>query len=68
MKLKDCQYGVLVITETLEVGHIVGLEYNVTSEYAGSLSNQQLLDATVPVVQFPGGMRTIHPKNIKLFK
>ena len=68
MKLSDCTFGRLVITTTeKEVGHIVGLTYNVALERTGNMDADELLGRTVPVVRFPRGERPIHPSNLAPF-
>ncbi len=67
MKLSKCILGRLVITKEKEVGHIVGLAYNMDLQFAEKMSAEELLDRTVPIVRFPKGERKIHPANIELF-
>lgn len=68
MKLKDCKMGILVQTNDLEVGHIVGLTYNVHISMTGSMTNEEKLNRVIPVIQFPEGTRGIHQGNIEVFK
>ena len=64
MHLSECEMGKVVITEDLEVGHIVGFTYNLELYNISGLSNKELYDRTVPVVKFPKGERAIHHSNI----
>ena len=69
MKLKDCIMGILVKTNDGEIGHIVGLTYNVHVKYTGDLTMEDLEARTVPLVRFPDNTeRGIHPNNLSLFK
>ena len=68
MKIEECKYGTVVITGSLELGHIVGFTYNVGIENTGGMSNQDKFDRTIPLVQFADGTRGIHHSNIKIFK
>ena len=68
MKLSKCEHGKLVITEDKEIGMIVGVKYNIELFNCHGLSNEELMERTVPLVQFPKGTRGIHPGNIELFK
>jgi len=65
MKLKECKMGEVVVTEDLEVGHIVGFQYNVALENTNGMTKEDLFNRTIPVVKFPRGKRGIHPANIK---
>lgn len=67
MKLNQCTLGKLVITEKKEVGHIVGLTYNVALELTGGMSDEEKFDRTIPIVKFPNGERAIHHYNLKEF-
>jgi hypothetical protein len=67
MKLKDCIYGKMVITEELEVGYIVGVTYNVDIAFTGGMTNEDKFEHTIPLVQFPSETRGIHHSNIKPF-
>lgn len=67
MKLNECTLGTLVITNEKEVGHIVGLTYNVRIEYTGEMSYDEKFDRTIPLVRFPSGERGIHHENLKRF-
>jgi len=67
MKLSKCIHGILVITKDKEVGMIVGIAYNLELINCSGLSKEELLDRTVPLVQFPRGTRSIHPGNIEVF-
>lgn len=68
MRLKDCKYGLMVITEDKEVGFIVGLTYTCGLEYTGRMSFEEKFENTIPLVAFPNKTRGIHPANIKPFK
>ncbi len=57
MTLAQCTLGRLVITDDKEVGHVVGLAYNVALELTGGMSFADLLPRTVPLVRFPRGER-----------
>lgn len=68
MKLSQCQYGAMVIDNNLNVGHVVGVAYNINIRHTGGMSDQDLLDRTIPLVQFADGTRGVHHSNLKLFK
>lgn len=68
MKLQDCIFGKLVITQDLEIGHIVGLTYTMHLMFAGSLSNMELMDRTIPLVKFPKGERGVHHESLEAYK
>jgi hypothetical protein len=68
MKLSKCEIGKVVVTEDLEVGHIVGFEYNVALENTHGMSKEDLYNRTIPTVKFPRGKRGIHPSNISILK
>lgn len=68
MQLRECTFGKLVITDNKEVGHIVGLTYNVGIELTGSMSDDEKLERTIPIVKFPRGERGIHHIHLSEFK
>ena len=68
MKLSECKFGEVVVTDELEVGHIVGFTYNLELYNIKGLSDKQLFDRTIPEVKFPKGTRPIHHKNLSLLK
>lgn len=67
MKLTECTLGKLVINGK-NVGHIVGLTYNVSLQFTGNMSEDELFERTIPLVRFPDGERAIHHSNLKEFK
>lgn len=67
MKLHECTYGRMVITQDLEVGFVVGLTYNVDIKFTGEMSKKELFQRTIPLVKFPAGERAIHHGNLKPF-
>lgn len=67
MKLSECKIGEVVITYDGEIGHIVGLQYNVGDEFVRDVPRKDLKFHTIPVVKFPSGQRGIHFGNIKKF-
>lgn len=67
MKLNQCTYGKMVITEDKEIGHVVGLTYNVSHRFTGGMSNDELFERTIPIVKFPDGERSIHHYLLKPF-
>lgn len=72
MKLRDCKLGILVKNifngENGEIGHIVGLTYNVNVKYIGNKTPEELLAITIPLVQFPdGSKRGVHHSNLEIF-
>lgn len=67
MKLKDCRIGILVRLENGEIGHIVGLTYNVAVRFTGNMSFEELRDVTIPLVRFPDGdERGVHHHNLSV--
>lgn len=68
MRLKDCKMGILVQTSDLRVGHIVGLTYNIDISLTGSMTNEEKLKRTIPLVQFPNNVLPICHQNIEIFK
>lgn len=68
MKLSECKIGAIIITDDLEVGHIIGVQYNVHISQTGGMTNKEKFKHTIPTVRFPDGERGIHHSNIKLFK
>jgi hypothetical protein len=69
MKLKDCTLGVLVRVkgDDSEIGHVVGLTFNVDIRFTGNMSKQQLVDATIPLIRFADKTeRGVHPSNLEL--
>ncbi len=68
MKLSQCKIGTMVITKDLEVGHVVGIQYNVSIKYTGGMTNEDKFNGTIPTVKFADGERGIHHHNLKVFK
>lgn len=64
MKLSECNIGKIVCTSDNEVGHIVGLGYNIQDKLVKDKSNKELYNHVVPIVRFHSGERTIHHTNI----
>jgi hypothetical protein len=68
MKLHECTFGRMVITESMEVGHIVGVTYNVGIALTGSMSDEEKHERTIPLVRFADGEKGIHHANLRRFK
>lgn len=68
MKLSECKIGTMVITESLEVGHVVGIQYNVSLAHTGGMTNEDKFSRTIPSVKFADGERGVHHGNLKIFK
>jgi hypothetical protein len=68
MKLHECTFGRMVITDDKKVGHIVGVTYNIPIAHTGGLSYDELFSRTIPLVKFADGERGIHHANLKPFK
>ena len=68
MKLKHCSIGKVVVTKDMEVGHIVGLTYNVSLENTHGMTSEDLYNRTIPVVKFPRGKRAVHHCNLSELK
>jgi hypothetical protein len=58
----------MVITESMEVGHIIGVTYNVGIELTGAMSDKEKHERTIPLVRFADGERGIHHGNLRPFK
>lgn len=67
MKLEDCKFGRMVITDDLAVGFIKGFTYNCSIELTGNMSPEEKFQRTIVMVSFPYGKRSIHPSNINPF-
>lgn len=67
MKLHECTFGKMVITDDKKVGHIVGVTYNIDIAHTGGLSQDDLFNRTIPLVRFADGERGIHHSNIEPF-
>lgn len=72
MKLKDCVFGVPVITNKGDrrvLGHIVGFTYNVDVSLTGGMDREDLLSKTIALVKWADSSESgIHPANIEKFK
>jgi hypothetical protein len=68
MKLSECKIGTMVITKDLEVGHVVGIQYNVGLALTGGMTNEDKFSRTIPTVKFPDGERGVHHGNLKIFR
>lgn len=65
MKLRECKMGILVKVKEGEIGHIVGLTYNVHVRHTGNLCVNELIERTIALVRLPDGTdRGIHPSNL----
>jgi hypothetical protein len=67
MKLHECTYGRMVITEDKRVGHVIGVTYNVRLAYTGGMSNDDLFERTIPLVKFADGKHGVHHGNLQPF-
>lgn len=68
MNLKDCKIGVLVKTDSDELGHVVGLTYNVSVKFTGNMSSEELRACTIPLIRFPDGSEVgVHHYNLDIF-
>jgi hypothetical protein len=68
MNLKDCKIGVLVKTDSDELGHVVGLTYNVSVKFTGNMSSEELRARTIPLIRFPDGREVgVHHCNLSIF-
>lgn len=66
MKLKDCKYGILVVTENGEIGMIKGITNNCQS---GDISVRRDPLRAIPLVEWSKGETCeIHPGNIEILK
>jgi hypothetical protein len=68
MKLSECKFGEMVITESKEVGHIVGVTYNVDISLTGGMSDEDKFNRTIPLVRFANGERGIHHNHLQKFR
>ena len=68
MKLSECNIGVMVQDKDLNIGHIIGLTFNVDISQTGNMSNKEKSERTIPLVQFAYKTIGIHNYNIKIFK
>ena len=71
MKLKQCEIGKVVHNKSElsgnRVGHIVGFTYNVHPKHTGSMTSEELIERTIPLVRFPDGDEYgVHPVNLEL--
>lgn len=67
MKLHECTFGRMVITNDKKVGFVVGLTYNVNIAQTGAMNIDELFDRTIPLVRFADGERGIHHGNLLPF-
>lgn len=67
MKLSECKHGTIVITHDNKIGMIIGLTYNVDKELAKQMSPLELIDRTIPLVQFPDVIHGVHHCNLTLY-
>lgn len=72
MKLSECKVGILVVENCQgqlgQIGHIVGLTYNVSIRLTAGMSVDKLRDHTIPLVAFPDGTRGIHHCHLEIYK
>lgn len=70
MKLSECNYGVLVLSNDKKLGHIVGLTYDINISICEPKSNSELIGRTIPLVKFVGEdvPRGINNWNLSIFK
>lgn len=73
MKLKDCNIGTLVITNSNDdrriMGHIIGVTYNIDVSQTGGMDREDLLSRTIPLIRWSNGTESsIHHNNISVFK
>lgn len=68
MKLSECTLGRLVVNRNGEVGHIVGLTYNIHVMNSGELTPKERFERTIPLVKFPYGEQAIHHANLDIFE
>lgn len=66
MKLSECRMGEVVCDVSTtgdgvihKIGHIVGFTYINDIEYIGSLSSEEKLERTIPLVRFANGKDTV---------
>jgi hypothetical protein len=57
MKLKDCFIGKPVMTNDFRVGHIVGFQYNISTESAKEIGHEEMLKQkrVIPTVKWADG-------------
>lgn len=69
MNLKDCKIGVLVkIVGGEELGHVVGLTYNISVKFTGNMSDEELRARIIPLIRFPDGREVgVHHYNLDIF-
>ena len=68
MKLKDCTLGILVRTADGKIGHIVGLTFNVSVQFTGNMSVEELEERTIPLIRFPDKTECgVHPANLVVY-
>jgi len=69
MKLSKCKIGEVVIREDQNIGHIIGLTYNIRVRYSGSLTYKELLERVIPIVRWVDGYECpIHNNSIEIYK
>jgi hypothetical protein len=59
MKLSECTFGRMVIDDNLNVGHVVGVTYNISLQYTGGMTQEDKFNRTIPLVKFADGERGI---------
>lgn len=73
MNLSECKIGTVVIMRKMcgdayeNIGHIVGLTYNVRLNMTGSMDFSELRERTIPIVRFPDGERSVHHCNLEIY-
>lgn len=67
MKLSHCTIGRLVQTKDGEIGHVTGLTYNVSIQFTGNMTREDLRSRLTPLVRFPEGERAIHHGQLESF-
>jgi len=70
MKLKECTYGRMVITDDKEIGFIKRLKYSVPIKFIleNDLSLEEIAEITIPIVSLPTEDRAIHPSNLEPYE
>ena len=70
MKLSECKIGEVIVDQSGNIGHIVGLTYNVELSLMGNMPYDERISRTIPLVKFPFKEQVvgIHYNNIELYK
>lgn len=73
MKLSECKIGEIVQEKSnnifgSNIGHVVGLTYNIHIESLAGMCLEEKNDRVIPLIRFPDGERGVHQSNLEKYK